>query len=225
MNTTRKTNKFTRFLRNNAALLILILCILAIATVVLVVTLTRDTTPDSPVISDNPVVNDPSNNDDDKKDPKPVIKDKVKVYFTSPIAYTSVSMEYTDGKDLLFVFNSTMAEWSAHKGVDLVAADGTAVNAMYDGTVIDVTETFGMGQIVTIDHGDNVVAKYASLADVQVIKGQTVKKGDMLGSASTTASNEFMDGAHLHLEVSLNGTTVDPMPYVNGEVFREFDAE
>lgn len=222
MNTTKKTNKFTRFLRNNAALLILILCILAIATVVLAVTLTRPNT-DTPVIPDNPVVGDPDDKDPDNN--KPDIKDKIKVYFTSPIAYTSVGMEYTDGKDSLFVFNSTMNEWASHKAVDLVAADGTAVNAMYDGTVIDVTETFGMGQIVTVDHGDNVVAKYASLSDVQVVKGQTVSKGDKLGSASTTASNEFMDGAHLHLEVSKNGTSVDPMPYIKGEIFREVEAD
>jgi len=220
MNTTKKTNKFTRFLRNNAALLILILCIIAIATVVLAVTLTRDKTPDNPL--DNPVVG-PGNNDD--KDPEPVIKEKIKVYFAAPVAHTAVSMGYTDGKDVLFVYNATLKDWASHKGVDLVASDGTAVNAMYDGTVIDVTETFGMGQIVTIDHGDNVVAKYASLSDVQVVKGQAVKKGDKIGAVSTTASNEFMDGAHLHLEVSKNGANVDPMPYVNGTVFREIEQD
>lgn len=221
MNTTKTTNKFTRFLRNNAALLLLIFCIIAIATVVLVVTLTRDSTPNNP-IPDNPVVTDP---DDDKKDPQPTIKDKIKVYFTSPVTYNSISMEYTDGKDTLFVFSSTLNDWSAHMGVDLVATDGAQVNAMYDGTVIDVKETFAMGNIVTIDHGDNVVATYASLSDVQVVKGQTVKKGEKIGSVSTTASNEFMDGAHLHLEVAKSGANVDPMPYVNGEIFREFEQD
>ena len=221
MNTTKKTNKFTRFLRNNAALLILIFCVIAIATVVLAVTLTRDNTPDNPVIPDNPVVKDPDDNDD----PAPGVKDKVKVYFTSPVKNTSTGMGYTDGKDTLFVFNSTLNDWASHKGVDLVAADGTEVTSMYDGTVIDVKETFAMGNIVTIDHGDNVVATYASLADVQVVRGQTVKKGDKIGAVSTTASNEFMDGAHLHLEVAVKGASVDPTPYVNGEIFREFDAE
>ena len=62
MNTTKQPNKFTRFLRNNAALLLLIFCVLAIAAVVLAVTLTR--APDEPVIPDNPVVVDPGNNDD-----------------------------------------------------------------------------------------------------------------------------------------------------------------
>lgn len=222
MNTTKKTNKFTRFLRNNAALLLLILCVIAIATVVLVVMLTRNKAPDT--IPDNPVVVDPGNNDDKKPD-QPVIKDKIKVYFAQPLKHTSISMGYTDGKDTLFVFSSTLNDWAAHKGVDLVAAEGTAVNAMYDGTVVDVTETFGMGNTVTIDHGDNVVATYASLTDVQVIKGQAVKKGDKIGAVSTTASNEFMDGAHLHLEVAVSGKNVDPMPYVNGTVFREIEQD
>lgn len=222
MNTTKQPNKFTRFLRNNAALLILIFCVLAIASVVLAVTLTRDKTPDTPIIPDNPVVKDP---DDTNKDPDPVIKDKVKVYFSSPVAHTSISMGYTDGKDTMFVFSSTLNDWASHKGVDLVAADGTAVSAMYDGTVIDVKETFAMGNIVTIDHGDNVVATYASLSDVQVTKGQTVKKGDKIGAASTTASNEFMDGAHVHLEIAKDGKNVDPMPYVNGTIYREIEQD
>lgn len=221
MNTTKKTNKFTRFLRNNAALLILIFCVVAIATVVLAVTLTRDNTPDNP-IPDNPVVTDPT--PDDKK-PDPVVKDKIKVYFSKPLVYTSVGMEYTDGKDTLFVFSSTLNDWASHKGVDLIASDGTEVAAMYDGTVIDVKENFAMGNVVTIDHGDNVVATYASLSDVQVTKGQTVKKGEKIGAVSTTASNEFMDGAHLHLEVAVKGANVDPMPYVNGEIFREIEQD
>ena len=222
MNTTKKTNKFTRFLRNNAALLILIFCIIAIATVVLAVTLTRGNS-NNPVIPDNPVVVDP--NPDDKKPEQPVVKDKIKVYFSAPVAHTSVSMGYTDSTTNPFVYSSTLNDWAAHKAVDLVAADGTAVNAMYDGTVVDVTETFGMGHIVTIDHGDNVVAKYASLSDIQVVKGQAVKKGDKIGAVSTTASNEFMDGAHLHLEVAVNGAAVDPTPYVSGEIFREIEQD
>lgn len=221
MNTTKKTNKFTRFLRNNVALLLLIFCVIAIATVVLAVTLTRDNTPVIPDNPDNPVVKDP----DDNNNPAPVIKEKVKVYFSAPVNHTAIGMEYTDGKDVLFVFSSTLNEYSAHKGVDLVASDGAQVNAMYDGTVIDVKESFAMGNVVTIDHGDNVVATYASLSDVKVVKGQTVKKGEQIGAVSTSASNEFMDGAHLHLEVAVKNANVDPMPYVNGEIFREFDAE
>lgn len=149
-------------------------------------------------------------------------QESVKVYFESPLQYTEISMKYTDGVEVKFVFNNTLNDYSVHNGVDLVADSGTSVNAMYDGVVLDVTESFAMGKIVTIDHGDNVVIKYASLDDIQVDRGDVVKKGDKIGVSSTTASNEFKDGAHVHIEVEKNGKNVDPMPYVRGEIFREF---
>lgn len=219
MNSTKQKGKFSRFLRNNAALLLIIFCLLAIGTVVLVVSLTK-----TPTVPDNPVVVDPN---DDKKDDKtdPVVKpdptpEKVKEYFVSPLDYTTITMEYSEE---VAVFNKTLNYWANHKALDMAAADGADVVAMYDGTVVDVSESYGMGNIVKIDHGENVVATYASLADVQVTKGQAVKKGEKIGEASTTASYEFSDGAHLHLEVTKDGKCVDPTPYTKGEIFREVE--
>lgn len=213
-----ETNKFARFLRNHAALLLLIFSVLAIATVVLVVTLA-----DKPVVDDNPVTVNPDDSKptDKPDDPTPDEPKYVKVYFAAPLQFKSVGMEYSDGKDVVFVFNKTLGSWSTHKGVDLVADDGAEVKSMFDGTVVDVSESYGMGNVVKIDHGDNVVCTYASLSDVKVVKGQEVKKGDVIGKASTSASYEFSDGAHLHLEVEVNGKSVDPLPYVDGEIFRE----
>ena len=64
---------------------------------------------------------------------------------------------------------------------------------------------------------------FASQDSVKVVKGQTVKKGDVIGSVSSSAGYEFSDGAHLHLEVAVGGKNVDPMPYVKGEIFREVE--
>lgn len=223
MNTTKQPNKFARFIKNNAALLLIIFCVIAIGTVVLVVALTQNNAlePDNPVVVDpddkNPGTDDPVNTD-----PKTEI---VKVYFVSPVEYTKITMDYTDGKELLFVFNQTLNTWKTHNALDLAAADGSDVCAMYDGTVIDVSESYGMGNIVKIDHGENVIATYASLGSVQVTKGQTVKTGDKIGEVSTTASYEFSDGAHLHLEISVDGKTVDPTPYVEGKIYREIEQE
>ena len=217
-NTTKQPNKFTRFLRNNAALLLLIFCVLAITAVVLAVTLTRDTA----VIPDDPVVGNPDdpNSGNPSDNPPTPSTQKIDVYFSSPLDYTDVGLEYTDGEETLFVWKETLQEWSTHYGVDLHAAEGTAVKAMYDGTVIKASSTFGNGYFVTIDHGDGVIATYASLKDTEVKAGDAVKKGDVLGYVSTTAENEFKEGAHLHLEMTLNGEAVDPMPYVKGEVYR-----
>lgn len=223
MNNTRQQNKFTRFMRTHAALLIIIFCVLAITAVVLAVTLTRSNTP---AIPDDPVVSNPGGDDPGDDDPTPPTVEKIKVYFASPVKYVSVDLEYTSGiDDDLFVFNPTLKYWAVHKAVDLAAADGTEVVSMYDGTVVKVGENVEYGHYVTIDHGDNVVATYASLSNVQVIEGQQVKRGDTIGAVSTSAGYECENGAHLHLEVHKNEKAVDPMPYVKGEIFREVDAD
>ena len=133
-------------------------------------------------------------------------------------------MTYTSGvDDDLFVFNPTLGWWTTHYAVDLDAPDGTVVVAMFDGVVVDVNEDIQKGYYVTIDHGDGVVATYASLNDIRVAKNQQIKKGDLLGIVSTSAGNECENGAHLHLEVYKDGKVVDPMPYVNGEIYREIE--
>ena len=218
MSSTNQTNKFTRFLRNNAALLLLVFCVVAISAVVIAVSVTGDD-PNTPV-GGNP--NDQIGGDTPVDDtPNPVIV-KEKIYFSAPVAYQSVGMQYTS-EEVLFVFNPTLNQWATHNGVDLIATENTPVTAMYDGTVVEVGESYGMGHYIKVDHGENVIATYASLADVQVVAGQVVSKGEKLGAVSTTASYEFADGAHLHLEITQNGEHVDPMAYVNGEIYREVE--
>ena len=212
-------------MRTHAALLIIIFCVLAITAVVLAVTLTRG---DEPLIPDDPVVSKPDDDDPKKDDPSkdPTEKEKVKIYFRKPLDYVGFGLEYTSGVDEdLFVFNPTLGWWATHYAVDLTADDGTEVVAMYDGLVVDVDEDIQNGYYVTIDHGDGVVATYASLSNVQVVEGQQVKQGDTLGAVSTSAGNECENGAHLHLEVYKDNEVVDPMPYVNGEIYREVDAD
>ena len=209
-------------MRTHAALLIIIFSVLAITAVVLIVALTRS--PDA-IIPDDPVVSNPDDDNPNANNPNPPAEKK-KVYFRKPVDYTAVDLEFTDGiGDNLFVFNPTLGYWATHDGVDLVAADGAEVVSMYDGLVVDVGETVEYGWYVTIDHGDGVVATYASLNDLKVIKGQQVKQGEALGAVSTSAGYECENGAHLHLQVFKNDALVDPMPYVNGEIFREVNAD
>ncbi|MCH5151997.1 MAG: M23 family metallopeptidase [Clostridiales bacterium] len=225
MNSTKQPSKFRRFLRNNAALLLLIFCVLAITAVVLAVTLTRDAAiPDGPVVN-NPNDDKPGNSDPSDDRPNPPVKDKVQVFFKSPVAYTGISLEYTDGVKVKCVYKPTLKEYSAHQALDLLAADNASVTAMFDGTVIESDSTYGIGSYVVIDHGDNVIATYASLTNVQVQKGEVVKQGEVIGYASTSARTEFKDGAHLHLEVTVNGEHVDPTPYVEGKIYREYEAD
>lgn len=222
MNSTKQPNKFTLFLRTHAALLIIVFCVLAITAVVLAVTLTKAPEPNIP---DGPVAGEP---DDDPKEDKPgtVTPTTKKVYFRKPVEYVSVDLEFTDGiGDNLFVFNPTLGYWATHTAVDLLAADGTEVLAMFDGTVVKVDEDIERGNFVTIDHGDHVIATYASLSNIQVVEGQHVKQGEFIGAVSNSAGYECENGAHLHLEIYKNNEAVDPMPYVKGEIFREVEED
>ncbi len=219
-NSTKQPSKFARFLRNNAALLLLIFCVLAITAVVLAVTLTKNKTP----VPDNPVTVEPDDNqstvtppDDEPTEPS---TQKVNVYFMSPVESSGIGLEYTFGPSNMFTFKSTLNEWSAHKALDLQAEEGAEVCAMYDGTVIDSGKSFLKGYYVTVDHGEGVIATYASMQDVQVAKGQSVKRGEVLGYVGTTAESEYKEGPHLHLEVTANGTVVDPTPYTDGTIYR-----
>lgn len=225
MNNTKQPSKFRRFLRNNAALLLLIFCVLAITAVVLAVTLTK-----APVIPDDPVVNNPnddnpSSNLPDDDTPSTPNKKKIQIYFAAPVKYTSIGMDFTDGGDNMFVFNNTLEQWETHKALDLLAAEGSEVVSMFDGTVLKVGSTYKHGDYVVIDHGDNVIATYASLQNVQVQAGQKLAKGDVIGEASISASAEYIDGAHVHLQVTVNGNAVDPTPYVKGTVYREIEVD
>ncbi|MEG1705995.1 MAG: M23 family metallopeptidase [Clostridia bacterium] len=203
-----KANKFTRFLRNNLALILIIACVLAITAIVLVTTLQ----PGAPT-PDAPVVKDPDTSEDDE----PVVTPPEVETFGSPIAYTSVGMAFTNKKDVLFVFNSTLDVWETHKAVDLIATEGAAVVSMHSGTVLSVGESYGYGKTIKVDHGDGIVATYASLLTTDVIAGQVIKKGDKLGTVGSTASYEFEDGAHLHLEVTKNQIAVDPLTVIAGD--------
>ena len=226
MNRTKQPSKFKRFLRNNVALLLLIFCVLAITAVVLSVTLTRNPAviPDDPVVN-NPNDDQPGNNKPGDDTPNKPGKDKIKIYFIAPLNYTGKSMEYTSNTaDNPFEYNRTLQVWAAHRAVDLLASEGTDVVAMYDGTVIEVGTSTNEGNYVVIDHGDNVVATYASLQNVQVQPNQKLEQGDVIGEVSISASAEYLDGAHLHLSVKKNNVIVDPTPYFTGEVYREVEA-
>jgi murein DD-endopeptidase MepM/ murein hydrolase activator NlpD len=73
-----------------------------------------------------------------------------------------------------------------------------------------------MGNWIRIDHGDGVETYYSSLSEVAVEEGQTVKAGDTLGKAGTSAGSEVEQGPHLHFELLVDGKNVNPQPYLPG---------
>jgi len=120
-------------------------------------------------------------------------------------------------------FNSSVNEF--HNGVDLTGKNGAAdyVLAFADGIVTYArnfvqgkTSTYPAGNYVVIQHENGYLTRYLHMAynTVRVKTGDRVKKGEVIGYMGTTGSST---GVHLHFEVRLNNTPVDPVPFLLGQ--------
>lgn len=120
--------------------------------------------------------------------------------------------------DTELFYNSTLKQWESHKGIDLTSNVSGNVFSVLDGTVTDCSYSYEDGYSITISHADGLSTTYCSLANVDnVKKGDEVARGQKIGEISNTASNESLDGNHLHFQVMLNGKKVDPSNYITFE--------
>jgi murein DD-endopeptidase MepM/ murein hydrolase activator NlpD len=98
-----------------------------------------------------------------------------------------------------------------HKGLDLAVASGTPVYAPADG-VVEKASWFGSyGNFIELAHGGNMETRYGHLSGYNVVAGQHVHKGDVIGYVGSTGRST---GPHLHYEVRIGGEAVDPTPYL-----------
>lgn len=108
------------------------------------------------------------------------------------------------------VYSNTMRDWRVHTGIDFGDNRGQSVLSIADGTVTDVREDAMWGVVLTIDHGDGIVAKYCGLEkDTTPQPEDTVERGVVIGKLGEIPI-ESKDGPHLHLEVTRDGRRIDP---------------
>ena len=106
-----------------------------------------------------------------------------------------------------------------HSGIDIGAGFGDTIMAAASGTVIYVETPVpgqswggsGYGNYFIIDHGNGVSTLYAHCTSVYVSNGQSVSQGEAVGTVGSTGGST---GSHLHFEVRINGTRVDPLSYL-----------
>ena len=101
---------------------------------------------------------------------------------------------------------------SYHKGIDWATPTGTAVNASCGGTVARAGWGSGYGYVVYINHPDGRQTRYGHLSKVLVSPGQTVSQGQKIALSGNTGVST---GPHLHFEILINGTQVNPFDYLN----------
>ena len=96
-----------------------------------------------------------------------------------------------------------------HTGLDMISPQGTEVLASAGGVVREVTKSAkGLGNVVSIDHGNGYTTRYAHLDDIKVSSGQRVQKGKLIGHVGMSG-NSF--APHLHYEVLKDTVRVDPL--------------
>lgn len=98
-----------------------------------------------------------------------------------------------------------------HEGLDFMAEVGAPIYAAASGIVTAAERTPDYGNIVKIDHGAGVETRYAHASRLLVKPGQRVEKGQLIAEVGNTGRST---GAHLHFEVRLNGTALDPRRYL-----------
>ena len=101
---------------------------------------------------------------------------------------------------------------SYHKGVDWATPTGTAVYASCGGTVARAGWGSGYGYCVYINHPDGRQTRYGHLSKVLVSAGQTVSQGQKIALSGNTGVST---GPHLHFEILINGSQVNPLKYLN----------
>lgn len=97
-----------------------------------------------------------------------------------------------------------------HSGIDIAGSAGSEVLAADSGTVAVATYSSSYGNYVTIYHSNGDYTLYAHMSSLAVTAGQNVTQGDVIGYVGSTG---WATGPHLHFELRVNGSTVDPLSY------------
>lgn len=130
-----------------------------------------------------------------------------------PVLNATIYKEYSADE---LQYNSTLKQWEVHKGLDFQASTGSSVYSVLDGKVKQVYNNVLEGAVVVVEHDNGWVSTYASLDEnVNVKEGDTVNRGQQLGTVSSSASAELDAGSHLHFSLEDNGRKVDPAAYLN----------
>lgn len=110
--------------------------------------------------------------------------------------------------------NFTQYFWYGHPGLDIALAEGSAVVAADTGTVTFAGwNIYGYGNLIVINHGNGYETFYAHLNGINVVPGQIVYQGNVIGSSGNTGNSS---GPHIHFEIRANGVQDNPCYYLGG---------
>ncbi len=98
-----------------------------------------------------------------------------------------------------------------HAGVDIPGPIGTPVYATADGIIARAERAGGYGNLIEVNHGKGIATRYGHLSKIIVRDHERVKRGQLIGLMGSTGRST---GSHLHYEVRIDGSAVNPAPYL-----------
>ncbi len=99
-----------------------------------------------------------------------------------------------------------------HQGIDILAEINTPVQAVKSGRAYTRIQPRGLGKYIEIIHSDGLVSIYAHLSNFNILSGQKVRQGQIIGFVGRTGNAQYRDiRTHLHFEIRKNGRPVDPL--------------
>ena len=139
-------------------------------------------------------------------------KEEEKIEMEAPIK-GEVIREFA--KDSL-VFSKTLQEWVTHNGIDIKADKTSVVKSVAKGTVASIKNDPRYGLTVIINHDNGYQTVYSNLLTAEfVVKGESVEKGQSIGTVGNSASFEIEDEYHLHFELLKDGEYLNPTEFMN----------
>ena len=130
---------------------------------------------------------------------------------TASVIHNASTKGYVWPLEVRGVITSYWGDGRNHKGLDIAAPAGTEIHAVFDGTVTFAGWCNDYGYNVIIDHGNGVQTRYAHSRKLHVKVGDVVTQGQFIAEVGTTGQST---GNHCHFEVIINGTRVNPAPYL-----------
>ena len=113
------------------------------------------------------------------------------------------------------VYSATLEEWVTHNGIDIKADKTTVVKSAEAGVVKSIKNDPRYGLTVVIEHDDVYQTVYSNLLTSEfVVEGETVEKGQSIGTVGNCAVFEIADEPHLHFEILKDSVQVDPSIYL-----------
>ena len=129
-------------------------------------------------------------------------------YFNQPFIYPLKKIKVVGGFGNIVKSGNVILQ---HLGVDLDAATDTPVYAINDGVVRFSENLINYGKTIIIDHGLGIHSLYLHLNKFEVLNGQRVKQGDVIGLSGNTG---YSIGPHLHFSTKVNGSSADPLRFI-----------